>query len=189
MTPWTVAHLAPLSMKFSRQEYWSELPFPSPGDLPDPGIKPRSPALQADSLPTELLGKPPRKRSGQGFWFEQTDGGGVIYWQEKTSKYWSRGEKESRVLLDMPRHPNSGRSSLEKRCRLKVKIPKLLPCNQCVKLWIKDRTWKVQGGRHNSAAEKQIMMKTKRCPSHHITREATGRRLTNNLRGVVYIKE
>ena len=53
-TPWTVAHQAPLSMGFSRQEYWSELPFPSPGDLPDPGIKPRSPALQADSLPTEL---------------------------------------------------------------------------------------------------------------------------------------
>ena len=47
----------PLSMEFSRQEYWSGLPFPSPGDLPDPGIKPRSPALQTDSLPS----KPPRK--------------------------------------------------------------------------------------------------------------------------------
>ena len=44
-TPWTVAHQAPPSMVFSRQEYWSGLPFPSPGDLPDPGIKPRSPAL------------------------------------------------------------------------------------------------------------------------------------------------
>ena len=53
-TPWTVACQAPLSMGFSRQEYWSEWPFPSPGDLPNPGIKPRSPALQADSLPTEL---------------------------------------------------------------------------------------------------------------------------------------
>ena len=42
-------------MEFSRQEYWSGLPFPSPGDLPDPGIKPRSPALQADSLPSEPL--------------------------------------------------------------------------------------------------------------------------------------
>ena len=50
VTPWTVAHQAPLSMGFSRQEYWSGLPFPFPGDLPDPGIKPRSPALQADSL-------------------------------------------------------------------------------------------------------------------------------------------
>ena len=54
VTPWTVARQAPLSMGFSRQEYWSGLPFPSPGDLPDPGIEPRSPALQADSLPTEL---------------------------------------------------------------------------------------------------------------------------------------
>ena len=53
-TPWTIALQAPLSMGFSRQEYWSGLPFPSPGDLPDPRIKPGSPALQADSLPTEL---------------------------------------------------------------------------------------------------------------------------------------
>ena len=45
-------------MEFSRPEYWSGQPFPSPGDLPNPGIKPRSPALQADSLPTELSGKP-----------------------------------------------------------------------------------------------------------------------------------
>ena len=52
--PWTVACQAPLSVGFSRQEYWSELPFPSPEDLPDPGIELRSPALQADSLPTEL---------------------------------------------------------------------------------------------------------------------------------------
>ena len=57
-TPWTVACRAPLSMGFSRQEYWSGLPFPSPGDLPNPGIEPRFPALQADSLPTELWGKP-----------------------------------------------------------------------------------------------------------------------------------
>ena len=53
-TPWTVACQAPLSMRFSRQEYWSGWPFPSPGDLPDPGIEPRSPALQVDSLLTEL---------------------------------------------------------------------------------------------------------------------------------------
>ena len=58
-TPWTVAHQAPLSMGFSRQEYWSGLPFPSPGDLPDPGIEPGSPALQADTLTSELPGKPP----------------------------------------------------------------------------------------------------------------------------------
>ena len=53
-TSWIVALQAPLSMGFSRQEYWSGLPCPSPGDLPDPGIKPWSPALQAESLPTEL---------------------------------------------------------------------------------------------------------------------------------------
>ena len=57
-TPWTVALQARLSMKFSRQEYWSWLPFPSPGALPDPGIEPLSPALQANSLPPEPLGKP-----------------------------------------------------------------------------------------------------------------------------------
>ena len=55
-TPWTVTCLA-LSMELSRQEYWSGLPFPSPGDLPNPGIEPRSPALQADSLPSEPPGK------------------------------------------------------------------------------------------------------------------------------------
>ena len=58
VTPWTVARQVPLSMGFSRQEHWSGLPFPSPGDLPDPGVEPRSPALQADSLPSELSGKP-----------------------------------------------------------------------------------------------------------------------------------
>ena len=55
-TSWTVAHQAPLSMRFSRQEHWSGLPFPSPGDLPDPGIEPRSPDLQTDSLPSEPPG-------------------------------------------------------------------------------------------------------------------------------------
>ena len=53
VTPWTVAHQAPLSMGFLRQEHWSGLPFPSPGDLLDPGIKPRSPALHADALTSE----------------------------------------------------------------------------------------------------------------------------------------
>ena len=59
-TLWTVAHQAPPSMGFPRQEYWSGLPFPSPGDLPDPGIEPRSPALQADTLTSE----PPEKHTG-----------------------------------------------------------------------------------------------------------------------------
>ena len=58
VTPWTVARQAPLSMGLSRQEYWSGLSFPSPEDLSNPGIEPRSPALQADSLPAEPQGKP-----------------------------------------------------------------------------------------------------------------------------------
>ena len=54
----TAAHQVPLSMELSRQEHWSGLPFPSPGDLPHPGIKPRSPALQVDALLSKPLGKP-----------------------------------------------------------------------------------------------------------------------------------
>ena len=58
MIPWTVALQAPLSVGFCRQEYWSGLLCPPPGDRPNPGIKPRSPALQVDSLPFEPPGKP-----------------------------------------------------------------------------------------------------------------------------------
>ena len=61
VTPWTVARQAPPSMEFSRQGYWSGLPFPSPGDLPDPGIEPWSPALQVDTLPSE----PPGNQKGK----------------------------------------------------------------------------------------------------------------------------
>ena len=57
-TPWTVAYQASLSIGFSRQQCWSGLPFPSPGDLPDPGLEPGSPTLQADTLPSESPGKP-----------------------------------------------------------------------------------------------------------------------------------
>ena len=67
VTPWIVACQAPLSMKFSRQEYWSGLPFLSPGDLPDPRIEPGSPALQADSLPSELPKNPVTDSLGQTF--------------------------------------------------------------------------------------------------------------------------
>ena len=56
--PWTAAHQTPPSMGFSRQEYWSGLPFPSPGDLPDPGIEPRSPTLQVEALTSAPPGKP-----------------------------------------------------------------------------------------------------------------------------------
>ena len=72
-TPWTVAYQPPLSMGFFRQEYWSGLPFPSSGDLPDPGIEPESwiepgsPTLQADALPSKPPGKP------QGIYLEKTN--------------------------------------------------------------------------------------------------------------------
>ena len=58
VTPWTIAHQAPPSMEFSRQEYWRGLPFPSPGDLPNPRIEPGPPTLRADALPSELPGNP-----------------------------------------------------------------------------------------------------------------------------------
>ena len=61
VTPWIVAYQPPLSMEFSRQEYWSGLPFPSPGDLPNSGIIPGSPALQADTLPSEPPAKSQKK--------------------------------------------------------------------------------------------------------------------------------
>ena len=57
-TRWTVAHQAPLSMEFPRQEYWSGLPFPPPGDLPDSGIKPKSPSLTGEFFTPEPPGKP-----------------------------------------------------------------------------------------------------------------------------------
>ena len=63
VTPWTVAHKAPLSMEFSRQEYCCWLPFPSPGDLSNPGIKPASPVLQTDSSPLSHQGSPILKSS------------------------------------------------------------------------------------------------------------------------------
>jgi len=62
--PWTVAHQAHLSMGFSRQEYWSGLPYPPPGDLPDPGIEPRSPALQGVDLTPATMCPQTHKRAG-----------------------------------------------------------------------------------------------------------------------------
>ena len=63
-TPWTVAYQASPCMGFSKQQNWSGLPFPSPGDLPDPGIEPGSPTLQADALPSDPPGKPEEKVKG-----------------------------------------------------------------------------------------------------------------------------
>ena len=87
-------------MGFSRQEYWSELPFPSPGDLPDPGIEPGSPALQADSLPSEPPGKPQFP---------------VLPLSKETPGVW---EKWPRALLP-PAHPGGG-----------YWAPRLLPCEE-----------------------------------------------------------
>ena len=87
VTPWTVAYQAPPSMEFSRQEHWSELPFPSPGDLPDTGIEPKSPALWADALPSE----PPRmrgslKRGSKYFSKKYTPNQSIL--KEISPKYW-----------------------------------------------------------------------------------------------------
>ena len=88
-TPWTVAHQAPPSMGFSRQEYWSRLPFPSPGDLPNPGIEPRSPALQADALTSEPPGNPffrGSSRPRDQTWVSCTAGRFFIVWATMASK-------------------------------------------------------------------------------------------------------
>ena len=68
VTPWAVTHQALTSVESSRQEYWSQLPCPSPGDLPNPGIKPGSPALQADTLLSEQPGKVGRRIDAFELW-------------------------------------------------------------------------------------------------------------------------
>ena len=83
-TSWAAEPQAPLALGFSRQEYWSGLPVPSPGDLPDPGIKPGSPALQENSLPAELPGKPMKTGVGslsllQGIFPTQRSNGGLLH--------------------------------------------------------------------------------------------------------------
>ena len=85
VTPWTVVYQAPLSIGFPRQEYWSELPFPSPGDLPNPGIKTGSPGLQADSLPTEPPGKP--WKEGGIKYLSQISNKNILYNTRKCSHY------------------------------------------------------------------------------------------------------
>ena len=103
MTSWAIAHQAPLSVGFSRQEYWSGLPLPSPGDLPIPGIKPMSPDWQADSLPLSHLGSLKLALS-------------TAY---RTSSCGSDGEESSG---DMGSTPGSGRS-LEKEMETHSSIP------------------------------------------------------------------
>ena len=86
-TPWTIAHQVPPSMGFCRQEYWSGLPCPPPGDLPNPGIKPRSPTLQADSLQAEPQGKPLCSREDVKIVGPNNSVNGIIrYWPELHEK-------------------------------------------------------------------------------------------------------
>ena len=94
VTLWTVAYEAPPSMGFSRQECWSELTFPSPGDLPDPGIEPGSPALQADALPSEPPGKPFFFK-GAYFWIGVGDTltGGRVNRSQSSKQYESSSRK------------------------------------------------------------------------------------------------
>ena len=87
MTLWTVAHHSSLSTGFSRQEYWSELPFPSPGDLPNPGIELGSPAFQVDSLPDGPQGMPKNTGVGrlsllQGIFTTQESNRGLLHCRE-----------------------------------------------------------------------------------------------------------
>ena len=78
MTPWTAAHEAPPPMGFPRQEYWSGLPFPPPGDLPDPGVTPESPAEQVDSLVCSYLGTiQSRPGNNMELWEERGGNGDV----------------------------------------------------------------------------------------------------------------
>ena len=91
--PWTVAYQAPSSMEFSRQEYWSGLPFPSPGELSDPGVEPRSPDLLADTLPP--AGKPSWIHKSYNFYMSEKCSASVIllknpFYKSIFKKYWGQ---------------------------------------------------------------------------------------------------
>ena len=111
MTPWTVAHQAPLSMGFSRPEYWSGLPLLSPGDLVNPGIKPRSPTLQADSLPPEPPNLPVEQRGSAQI---------IQHWDRKAHfqnvQYGCSPTERVQVLLD----PLEETASSKERARDRV---------------------------------------------------------------------
>ena len=95
VTPWTVAHQAPPSMEFSRQDCWSGLPFPSPGDLPDPGIEAGSPTWQADALPSQPPGKPGRPLE-KGMATHSSTLAWRIPWTEKPGGLQSMGSQRVR---------------------------------------------------------------------------------------------
>ena len=98
-TPWTVVAKAPLYMEFSRPEYWSGWPSPSPGDLPNPGIEPRSLTLQADSLPAEPQGKP--KNTGVGSLSHPIPSPGGIFPTQESNQ----GLLHCRWILYQPSYP------------------------------------------------------------------------------------
>ena len=102
VTPWTIQ-----SMEFSRPEYWSEQPFLSPGDLPNPGIKPRSPAMQSDSLPDEPQGKPKNTGVGslsllQGIFLTQESNWGLLHCGQILHQLSYRGSPENVKTLEKP---------------------------------------------------------------------------------------
>ena len=109
VTLWTVARQAPLSMEFCSQEHWSGLPCPPPGDLPNPGIEPWSPVLQADSLPAELSGKPKNIGLGtlslcQGIFLTQESNWGLLHcrqilYQLSYTWYWFTLKPHLPVIL------------------------------------------------------------------------------------------
>ena len=111
-TQWTIAHQAPLSMEFSRQEYWSGLPFPSPGDLPDPEMEPRSPAPQADALPTEPPGRPVVVRVCVGYIYAQKLFGGysVLVWASQVALVGKNPPANAGDVRDVGSIPGLGRS-------------------------------------------------------------------------------
>ena len=104
VTPWTVAHQAPLSMGFCRQEYWGGFPCPPPGDLPNLGIEPQSPAWQADSLPLALSGKPFNWAACMLNCFSYVNSviPGITAHQAPLPKGFSRQEYWSRLLCPPP---------------------------------------------------------------------------------------
>ena len=118
VTPWTIAYQAPPSVQFSRQEYWSGLPFPSPGSLPDPRIKPRSPTLQADALTSEPPGKLKSTGVGcyfllQGIFLTQGSNPGLPHCRQMLYRLSHQGS------LTLPNHTQLANFPLMSRCCLK----------------------------------------------------------------------
>ena len=116
--PWTVFHQAPLSMGFSRQEYWSGLPFPSPGDVPDQGIKPRSPTLQADALPFDLPGKP--QKSSKGYSYKERE-----IWRDRHTEenaMWRRRQRLEQTSVNQGTPRIAGNPEAERKAWIRLSL-------------------------------------------------------------------